>query len=131
MKIFLITPSKERSCMWQNTLQIAVPEPASTYILTPGNWLNEIKHIKTKEQSILLIVNYHELLNDDIALAYIKEHDISIICIDNAMQNIEPAQLIQKGVKALSNIHISIEKIRDVIRIVANGGIYLETSKNE
>lgn len=133
LDIFLLTPTREGNRMWKNTLQIAAPVSASTTCLTTDNWLNEIRESKHKAvpTSLLFIVNLHSLLNEEAVLQFIKEYNISVICIDSDLQKVDSAELINKGVKALANKHISIEKISEIIRIVANGGIYIETEKEE
>ncbi|MCM3318011.1 hypothetical protein M3603_15440 [Rummeliibacillus stabekisii] len=132
MNIFLLTPTVEGNRMWENTLQIAAPISASTTCLTTHNWLNEIRDNNLKSvPTLLIIVNSHSLLNDEAALQFIKEHNIPVICIDGDLQKVDSAELYNKGVKALANKHISIEKMSEIIRIVTNGGIYIETEKEE
>ncbi|MGF9978916.1 hypothetical protein [Viridibacillus arvi] len=128
MEIFLITPPNEQNNFWEETIKLTTPT-ASTISISANNWFSEMQASNNIDSKIVIIINMKSLLKEPGFIDYMKLHNISVICIDEDFHKLEPEEIMGMGIKALANKHVSVERIGELIRIVNNGGVYIETTK--
>ena len=123
-QIFLISAAEKETENWSQLIELAGNSNIQVMDITHS----KIENLKAISSGIAWIVGagmQPDLL--DKIIKYCQGHSIPVVCTDcSYIRNNSVQHLISLGVKAIVNLHFSVLRIKEVMDIVLEGGIYMK-----
>lgn len=123
-QIHLISASDKETENWSKLIELAGNSNIHVIDITKLN----IENLKVISSGIAWIIGtdiHPDLLEKVITICH--EHSIPVVCTDcSHIRNYSVQHLISLGVKAIVNLHFSVLRIKEVMKLVLEGGIYMQ-----
>lgn len=123
LKMTAIVESYEQIPDWENILEIAWSPRKFDFVV-----LDEMKSEDFKDTGIIFLIAEDQTSCTD-SLLFIEQLHIPVVCNFKRVDLHSTKDLINKNGRALVDHHISVGKLREVFKTVADGGLYFSRTK--
>lgn len=125
-QILLISATEKETDSWSNLIELAGNFDIHVFNIKHSN----IENLTSDVAGIAWIVGSD--MQEDVLENVIfncKEKSIPVVCTDcHSIRGYTVSHLISMGVKAVVNLHFSVIRIKEVMNIVQEGGIYMHNT---
>ncbi len=125
-QIHLISVTDKETESWSNLIELAGNFDIHVFDIKHSN----IENLTSDVAGIAWIVGNG--MQEDVlenVISNCKEKSISVVCTDcQSLRAYSVSDLISMGVKAVVNLHFSVIRIKEVLNIVQEGGIYMHNT---
>lgn len=125
-QIHLISVTNKETESWSNLIELAGNFDIHVFNIKHSN----IENLTSDVAGIAWIVG-NDMQEDVLenVISNCKEKSISVVCTDcQSLRAYSVSDLISMGVKAVVNLHFSVIRIKEVLNIVQEGGIYMHNT---